>query len=94
MQGIYGHGSLYTLFAQTTKTPVHYTGNMRTRNIRISIFVTGLIIQIGNIRIIRHRIIKFYHRILRLADIQLIKAFRIFGINIIIQVFRQLISTT
>ena len=51
--------------------------------------ITGSIVKVGDVCIIGHRVVKFYHRIFRLLDIELREVRGVLGILFLIHVVRE-----
>ena len=83
------HCSLDCLLAEHPVPLPQYGRHMRTRNILVAVLVTGLVVGVAHIRVVAHRVVKLNHRVLRLPDVQLVEALRIFVEGVVVQVFRQ-----
>ena len=74
---------------QDTVTLAQYGRDMTARHISVTVFVPSLIVEVADIRIIGNVIIELYHRIFRLADVQLIETLSVLAYGILVQILRQ-----
>ena len=78
---------------QYTVTLAQYGRDVTARNIRVSVFISGFVVEVADISIVGHVVIELYHRIFRLSYVKFIKTFCVLVECIVVQVLCQAVCT-